>query len=178
MSFCPQNNKEHGTKPDSNGTVDRFFDFITMVLVSGRLPGVLVFSRNSVRKYLSRLHTNESSSDSDLADKAYYNDLLELDAERLRQITVHFRSIIIVIFQRYSNIAPCTGTCYVRLPLTQSRISYHMPDIKAKGRQTYHQPAPFALTPVSRPAFSLERIDGECVTANAVAPCAGWNAEL
>lgn len=47
-------------------------------------------SRNSVRKYLSRLITSENNSDVDLADKAYNNDLLELDAERLRQVTAHF----------------------------------------------------------------------------------------
>ena len=47
-------------------------------------------SRNSVRKYLSRLITSENNSDLDLADKAYNNDLLELDAERLRQVTAHF----------------------------------------------------------------------------------------
>lgn len=47
-------------------------------------------SRNSVRKYLLRLRTSETNSDRDLADKAYCNDLLELDAERLRQVTAHF----------------------------------------------------------------------------------------
>lgn len=47
-------------------------------------------SRNSVRKYLSRLSSTESSSAIDLAENAYSNDLPELDAERLRQVTVHF----------------------------------------------------------------------------------------
>ncbi|WP_165760277.1 sigma factor-like helix-turn-helix DNA-binding protein, partial [Niastella populi] len=47
-------------------------------------------SRNSVRKYLSRLITSENNSDVNLADKAYNNDLLELDAERLQQVTAHF----------------------------------------------------------------------------------------
>jgi transposase len=47
-------------------------------------------SRNSVRKYLSRLNLSDHSCEGDLADNAYNNDMLELDAERLRQITVHF----------------------------------------------------------------------------------------
>ncbi|WP_164735364.1 IS21 family transposase [Pseudoflavitalea rhizosphaerae] len=47
-------------------------------------------SRNSVRKYLSRLSSTESNSAIDLADNAYISDLPELDAERLRQVTVHF----------------------------------------------------------------------------------------
>jgi transposase len=49
-------------------------------------------SRNSVRKYLSRLKETETGSDSSLAAAAYSdsNDLLALDAERLRQLTVHF----------------------------------------------------------------------------------------
>jgi transposase len=47
-------------------------------------------SRNSVRKYLSRLTVSDNTCDRDLADKAYSNDLLELDAERLRQVTAHF----------------------------------------------------------------------------------------
>jgi transposase len=50
----------------------------------------LGISRNSVRKYLSRLRPGENNSDSDLADKAYNNDLMELEAERLRQATAHF----------------------------------------------------------------------------------------
>ncbi|HEY8970991.1 MAG TPA: IS21 family transposase [Puia sp.] len=45
--------------------------------------------RNTVRKYLSRLRTEESTSEGALAEQAYDNDLLELEAERLRQITVH-----------------------------------------------------------------------------------------
>ena len=46
--------------------------------------------RNTVRKYLSRLKAEESISEGGLAEQAYDNDLLELEAERLRQITVHF----------------------------------------------------------------------------------------
>ena len=50
-------------------------------------------SRNSVRKYLSLLHTvNEQSSNRELADKAYHNDILEHDADRLKDITTHFRN--------------------------------------------------------------------------------------
>lgn len=49
-------------------------------------------SRNSVRKYLSRLKAEESTSEGGLAEQAYDNDLLELEAERLRQITVHLAS--------------------------------------------------------------------------------------
>ena len=47
-------------------------------------------SRNSVRKYLSRLQPEEPTSDGELAVKAYDNDLLALDAERVRQLTIHF----------------------------------------------------------------------------------------
>ena len=46
--------------------------------------------RNTVRKYLSRLKAEESISEGGLAEQAYDNDLLELEAERLRQITLHF----------------------------------------------------------------------------------------
>lgn len=47
-------------------------------------------SRNSVRKYINRLTTSPPVTDTDLAVKAYGNDLVELDAERLRQLTLHF----------------------------------------------------------------------------------------
>lgn len=46
-------------------------------------------SRNSVRKYLSVLDA-EVNSDMELAQRAYSNDLLELDAERLDKLTAHF----------------------------------------------------------------------------------------
>lgn len=49
-------------------------------------------SRNSVRKYLQRLDKVDPVLNSELAEKAYTNDLLELDAERLRQLTMHFAS--------------------------------------------------------------------------------------
>jgi transposase len=47
-------------------------------------------SRNSVRKYLSLLAGCEGMGDVEMVSKAYSNDLLELEAERLRQVTVHF----------------------------------------------------------------------------------------
>lgn len=47
-------------------------------------------SRNSVRKYLLLVGSEEHLSDPELADKAYSNDMIALDAERLRQVTVHF----------------------------------------------------------------------------------------
>jgi transposase len=50
-------------------------------------------SRNSVRKYLLRLNEAVGSSDRDVAVSAYSNDLLELEAERLRQVTAHFSAV-------------------------------------------------------------------------------------
>ena len=48
-------------------------------------------SRNSVRKYLALLETaGKELSNTELADKAYNNDLLEHDAERLKQLSQHF----------------------------------------------------------------------------------------
>lgn len=47
-------------------------------------------SRNSVRKYLSLLNTDQQLGNEELAARAYSNDSLELDAERLRQLTAHF----------------------------------------------------------------------------------------
>lgn len=49
-------------------------------------------SRNSVRSYLSRLRTVQISSDSDLAGMAYNSDLMALEAERLHQVTTHFKA--------------------------------------------------------------------------------------
>lgn len=47
-------------------------------------------SRNSVRKYLSLLDdANDIVSNKDLADKAYNNDLLELNTGRLQQLMLH-----------------------------------------------------------------------------------------
>lgn len=47
-------------------------------------------SRNGVRKYLLRINEVKNTSDYDLADKAYGNDLSELEAERHRQVTARF----------------------------------------------------------------------------------------
>jgi len=48
-------------------------------------------SRNSVRKYLALLDSgSEELSNKELADKAYNNDLLEHDADRLEQLIQHF----------------------------------------------------------------------------------------
>src|SRR5687767_8772092 len=49
-------------------------------------------SRNSVRKYLSLLDTvDEESSNRELADKAYDNDILQHDADRLKDVTNHLK---------------------------------------------------------------------------------------
>ena len=51
------------------------------------------FSRNTVRKHLSHFSDiKDTLSDQQLADRAYNNDLLELEAERLRQLTAHFNA--------------------------------------------------------------------------------------
>ena len=48
-------------------------------------------SRNSVRKYLALLDTDtEQLSSKELADKAYQNDQLQYEADRVHQITQHF----------------------------------------------------------------------------------------
>ncbi len=50
----------------------------------------LGISRNSVRKYLALLPNNSGElSHKELAEKAYQNDVLERDAERLAQLTKH-----------------------------------------------------------------------------------------
>ena len=50
-------------------------------------------SRNSVRKYLAMLDTvSDLSSDAEVAGKAYNNDLLEHDAERLKHLSHHFNN--------------------------------------------------------------------------------------
>ena len=49
-------------------------------------------SRNSVRKYLLLLNTqgNNPSNDREIADKAYNNDAIQHDADRMKQLLVHF----------------------------------------------------------------------------------------
>ena len=50
-------------------------------------------SRNSVRKYVALLATDgEALSNTELADKAYSNDLLEHDAQRIKEVSQHFSS--------------------------------------------------------------------------------------
>lgn len=50
-------------------------------------------SRNSVRKYLSRFKDEEDAlSDQEVAEKAYDNDLIALEAERMQQLTAHFNT--------------------------------------------------------------------------------------
>lgn len=50
-------------------------------------------SRNSVRKYLAQLDTcNENLTNKELAEKAYNNDLLELNVHKQQQLFQHFES--------------------------------------------------------------------------------------
>jgi len=51
-------------------------------------------SRNTVRKYLSRLaDTAAGPADGQLAEQAYENDQLALEADRMQQLAVHFQSV-------------------------------------------------------------------------------------
>lgn len=53
----------------------------------------LGLSRNSVRKYLGRFKNEKGDiADQQLVDQAYNSDLLDLEAERLRQLTDHFHT--------------------------------------------------------------------------------------
>ena len=83
--------------------------------------------RNTVRKYLSRLKTEESISEGGLAEQAYDNDLLELEAERLRQITVHLANA--------KNELSKTGV--TRQLLWQEYLEQH-PDGYSYSRYCYH----------------------------------------
>src|SRR6478735_8020835 len=50
-------------------------------------------SRNSVRKYLAQLDTcDETLTNKELADKAYNNDLLELNVQKQQYLFGHFES--------------------------------------------------------------------------------------
>ena len=73
--------------------------------------------RNTVRKYLSRLRTEENTSEGDLAEQAYDNDLLELEAERLRQITVHLANP-----GRSCQKQELPGSCYGRNTWSNTRM--------------------------------------------------------
>lgn len=84
-------------------------------------------SRNSVRKYLSRLNISEVSSDSDLAVTAYDNDLLELETERLRALTLHFSA----------TNKDLTRTGVTRQLLWKEYLAEH-PDGYSYSRYCYH----------------------------------------
>lgn len=84
-------------------------------------------SRNSVRKYLSRLNVSEGYSDSSLAVTAYNNDLLELEAERLRALAAHFSSA--------NEDLACTGV--TRQLLWKEYLVEH-PDGYSYSRYCYH----------------------------------------
>lgn len=84
-------------------------------------------SRNSVRKYLARFNTGVHSSDKQLADTAYTNDLLELEAERLRQITIHLSTAS----------AELSKTGVTRQLLWQEYL-YEHPDGYSYSRYCYH----------------------------------------
>ncbi len=53
----------------------------------------LGLSRNSVRKYLGRFRDEKGDiADQQIVDQAYNSDLLDLEAERMRQLTEHFHT--------------------------------------------------------------------------------------
>ncbi len=85
-------------------------------------------SRNTVRKYLSRFkNADVVPTDTELADKAYDNNLLELDAERLRQLTVHFNA----------SGSDLSKTGVTRQLLWQEYFALH-PDGYSYSRHCYH----------------------------------------
>lgn len=84
-------------------------------------------SRNSVRKYLSLLGAKELSSDSELAENAYHNDALELDAQRLKDLAAHFS-----LAQ-----AELSKTGVTRQLLHQEYLTKH-PDGYSYSRYCYH----------------------------------------
>ena len=84
-------------------------------------------SRNSVRKYLLRLNAGIDCSDRELADQAYNNDVLELEAERLRQVINHFNA----------TGAELSKTGVTRQLLWQEYLGEH-PDGYSYSRYCYH----------------------------------------
>ncbi len=85
-------------------------------------------SRNSVRKYLFRFKEVKAPlSDQQLADKAYDNDLIELEAERLRQLTAHFTTAG----------SELSKTGVTRQLLWQEYLAQH-PDGYSYSRYCYH----------------------------------------
>ncbi len=86
------------------------------------------FSRNTVRKYLSHFSDmKDTLSDQQLADRAYDNDLPELEAERLRQLTAHFNAAG----------AELSKTGVTRQLLWQEYLAQH-PDGYSYSRYCYH----------------------------------------
>lgn len=85
-------------------------------------------SRNTVRKYLSHFNdVKDTLSDLELADRAYDNDLPELEAERLRQLTAHFNAAG----------AELSKTGVTRQLLWQEYLAHH-PDGYSYSRYCYH----------------------------------------
>lgn len=85
-------------------------------------------SRNSVRKYLALLNSaDENSTNRELADSAYQNDLLEHDAQRQQQLIQHFSS----------SGSELSRTGVTRQLLWQEYIILH-PDGYSYSRYCYH----------------------------------------
>jgi transposase len=86
-------------------------------------------SRNSVRKYLSLLSNDKPLSNGELADKAYStsNDMLQHDAERIKQLTLHFSAAG----------AELSKTGVTRQLLWKEYIQKH-PDGYSYSRYCYH----------------------------------------
>jgi transposase len=85
-------------------------------------------SRNSVRKYLSLINPgNEDLSNKELADKAYNNDLLDLNTQRQQQLFAHFSYAAAEL--------PKTGV--TRQLLWQEYLQLH-PDGYAYSQYCYH----------------------------------------
>jgi transposase len=85
-------------------------------------------SRNSVRKYLALLDDNSGElSNIGLAEKAYNNDQLEHDTQRLQDLTVHFSS----------NSTELSKTGVTRQLLWQEYIALH-PDGYSYSRYCHH----------------------------------------
>lgn len=84
-------------------------------------------SRNSVRKYLLLLASELELSNQQLADKAYSNDLMALDAERLQQLVTHFSTAG----------SELSKTGVTRQLLWQEYLSNH-PDGYSYSRYCYH----------------------------------------
>lgn len=84
-------------------------------------------SRNSVRKYLFQISSKDSLSEVELAEQAYHNDIIAVDAERLRQLTVY-------LSQAGSELS---RTGVTRKLLWQEYLSSH-PDGYSYSRYCYH----------------------------------------